>query len=104
MIFDYWEQMQKPKHPSLSNGFVNPNEIKDQNVYVFISHGHGDHFDNKILEWKKVILNITYVFGWQAQETQTHHAFGKDRLSKSIGPLRVTSVRSNWGLLQPPVR
>ena len=85
MIFDY-----------LPNGFVDPNEIKDQNVYVFISHGHGDHFDKKILEWKKVIPNITYVFGWQAEEAQGHHAFGKDRLSKSIGPLKVKNIFHNF--------
>ncbi len=85
MIFDY-----------LPNGFVDPNEIKDQNVYVFISHGHGDHFDQTILEWKKVIPNITYVFGWQAQEAQGHHAFGKDHLSKSIGPLKVKNIFHNF--------
>lgn len=85
MIFDY-----------LPNGFVDPNEIKDQNVYVFISHGHGDHFDRTILEWKKVIPNITYVFGWQAQEAQGHHAFGKDHLSKSIGPLKVKNIFYNF--------
>ncbi len=85
MIFDY-----------LPNGFVDPNEIKDQNVYVFISHGHGDHFDQTILEWKKVIPNITYVFGWQAQEAQGHHAFGKDHLSKSIGPLKVKNIFYNF--------
>jgi L-ascorbate metabolism protein UlaG (beta-lactamase superfamily) len=96
MIFDYWEPMRKPEQPSLFNGFVNPDEIKDQNVYVFISHGHGDHFDEKILEWKKVIPNITYVFGWQAQEAQIHHAFGEDRISKSIGPLQVKNIFHNF--------
>jgi len=96
MIFDYLVEMQKPEHHSLSHGFVNPNEIKDQNVYVFISHGHGDHFDENVLEWKKVIPNITYVFGWQAQEAQNHHAFGKDRLSKSIGPLKVKNIFHNF--------
>jgi len=96
MIFDYLVEIGKPEFHSLSNGFVNPNEIKDQNVYVFISHGHGDHFDEKILEWKKVIPNITYVFGWQAQEAQAHHAFGEDRVSKSIGPLKIKNIFHNF--------
>jgi len=96
MIFDYLVEMRKPEHHSLSNGYVNLNEIKDQNVYVFISHGHGDHFDENILEWEKVIPNITYVFGWEAQEAQTHHAFGKDRISKSIGPLKVKNIFYNF--------
>jgi L-ascorbate metabolism protein UlaG (beta-lactamase superfamily) len=92
MIFDYWEQMPKPEQPSLFNGFVNPNEIKDQNVYVFISHGHGDHFDERIMEWKKVIPKITYIFGWEAPEAQSHYAFGKDRISKSFGPLEIKNI------------
>ena len=28
---------------------LDPNELKDENVYVFASHGHGDHFNSKIL-------------------------------------------------------
>ena len=96
MIFDHLVERGKPENRSLSNGVVDPNEIKDQNVYVFISHGHGDHFDKNILEWKKVIPNITYVFGWQAQEAQSHHAFGEDRISQSIGPLKVKNIFHNF--------
>jgi hypothetical protein len=47
MIFDYLVEKREPEPHSLSNGFVNPEEIKGQNVYVFISHGHGDHFDKR---------------------------------------------------------
>lgn len=85
MIFDY-----------LPDGFINPNEIKDQNVYVFISHGHGDHFDRNIMKWIEVIPNITYIFGWQAREAQGHHAFGKERLSRSIGPLKVKNISHSF--------
>jgi L-ascorbate metabolism protein UlaG (beta-lactamase superfamily) len=96
MVFDHLVEMGKPEHHSLSNGVVNLNEIKDQNVYVFISHRHGDHFDENILEWEKVIPNITYVFGWEAQETQNHHAFGENRTSQSIGPLKVKNISHNF--------
>lgn len=96
MIFDHLVERGKPGNRSLSNGVVDPSEIKDQNVYVFISHGHGDHFDRNILEWKKVIPNITYVFGWQAQEAQSHHAFGEDRISQSIGPLKIKNIFHNF--------
>lgn len=99
LIFDHLVETQKPENPSLSNGFVDPSKIKDQNVYVFISHGHGDHFDKNILEWKKVIPNITYIFGWQAQEAQPHqphHAFGEDRISQSIGPLKIKNIFHNF--------
>ncbi|UCE21354.1 MAG: MBL fold metallo-hydrolase [Candidatus Aminicenantes bacterium] len=96
MIFDYLVDTEKPEPRSLSDGFVDPNEIKDLNVFLFISHRHGDHFDRNVLEWKKVIPNITYVFGWQAQEAEGHHAFGEDRVSKSIGPLKVKNIFHNF--------
>ena len=92
MIFDYWELFEKPENPSLFNGFIDPNEIKSQNVYVFVSHSHGDHFDETILGWEKKIPNITYIFGWPAPEAKSHFAFGKDRISKSFGPLNVKNI------------
>ncbi len=92
LIFDYWELFNKPDSPSLFNGYIDPDEIMDENVYVFISHGHGDHFDKKIMEWKKVIPRITYLFGWPAQESQSHFSFGKERISSSFGPLEVKNI------------
>jgi len=85
LIFDY-----------VPDGFLDPNTIKDENVIVFISHGHGDHFDRKILDWKTVIPNITFVFGWRAPEAQEHHAFGKDRTTQSIGPLKAMNIFHNF--------
>ena len=99
MIFDYLVEMGNPELSFLSNGIINPDEIKDQNVYVFISHGHGDHFDRNILKWKKMIPNITYVFGWEAQEALGHHAFGADRMSKSIGPMKVRNIYHNFDVI-----
>ena len=92
LIFDYWELFEKHDNPSLFNGFIDPNEIKSQNVYVFVSHSHGDHFDETILGWEKKIPNITYIFGWPAPEAKSHFAFGKDRISKSFGPLNVKNI------------
>ena len=92
LIFDYWELFKNPGGPSLFNGFIDPNDIKDCDVYVFVSHGHGDHFDEIILEWEKVIPKITYIFGWPAPESKSHFAFGKDRISKSFGPLDVKNI------------
>jgi len=96
LIFDYLVEMPYPEKPSLFSGSINPYEIKDQDVYVFISHRHGDHYDEKILEWRKIIPNITYIFGWQAAEAKSHYAFNKGRSSKSIGKLKVKNVFHNF--------
>ncbi|MCJ7579846.1 MAG: MBL fold metallo-hydrolase, partial [Candidatus Aminicenantes bacterium] len=92
LIFDYWELFERTEGPSLYNGFVEPNDIKDQNVYVFSSHAHGDHFDKIIMEWEKVIPKITYIFGWPAPEAQSHFSFGQERISKSFGQLKVQNI------------
>ena len=92
MIFDYWERMEEPEQPSLANGFVDPEEIKDLDVYVFTSHSHGDHFDERILEWKRVIPNISYVFGWPADEAKGDVVFGKVRVTEVIGPMTVKNI------------
>ena len=92
LIFDYWERTQRPEKPSLSNGFIDPEEIRDQNVYVFVSHRHGDHYDERIWEWRGVIPKLTYVFGWQGEEAQGHEAFGKERTTMSLGPLKIKNI------------
>lgn len=92
VIFDTLVETGETDKLSLSDGGIDPDEIKDLNVYVFISHSHGDHFDEKILEWQKTIPNITYVFGWFAPETEGHVAFGRERTSKAIGPMKVKNI------------
>jgi ankyrin repeat protein/L-ascorbate metabolism protein UlaG (beta-lactamase superfamily) len=66
LIFDYLSRGTSPGKPSLANGFVNPEEIKNQDVVVFVSHNHPDHFDPAILSWQSTVKNITYAFGWRA--------------------------------------
>jgi ankyrin repeat protein/L-ascorbate metabolism protein UlaG (beta-lactamase superfamily) len=69
LIFDYFSGgWPSPIQPSLANGFVDPEEIKDLEVVVFVTHAHGDHFDPVILSWRPTVKNITYVFGWNARQ------------------------------------
>jgi len=44
--------------------FFDPNELKelkDKKVYVFASHGHGDHFNRGIFSWEKQIGYVRYI-------------------------------------------
>jgi len=38
-----------------------PNVLTDENVYVFASHGHGDHFNTQIYTWKDRIRRIKFI-------------------------------------------
>lgn len=100
LIFDYWEVPQKPANAALFDGYINPEEIKDLNVYVFVSHSHGDHFDESIIMgWKKVIPNITYIFGWKAFADPDHIYFGKERTTKQVGALKIKNIYHNFDMI-----
>jgi ankyrin repeat protein len=94
LIFDYWQNDPAPDEQLLANGHVRPEEIKDLPVYVFISHEHGDHFDRQILDWKKTVPNITYIFGFEPNAVDGVVTLGP-RMQKTIGPLKVTTIQSN---------
>jgi L-ascorbate metabolism protein UlaG (beta-lactamase superfamily) len=67
LIFDYFEGNRGKENKFLSNGFIDPMEIKNEKLFVFISHRHQDHFDRVILNWREVIENINYFAGWNAR-------------------------------------
>jgi L-ascorbate metabolism protein UlaG (beta-lactamase superfamily) len=58
-IFDYY--LNSPKSCGLEKGVINPEEIKDLDVVVFVSHRHPDHYNPCIFGWRKTIRNIRYV-------------------------------------------
>ncbi|MCJ7679993.1 MAG: MBL fold metallo-hydrolase [Candidatus Aminicenantes bacterium] len=92
LIFDYWNADRNTENPSLSTGFIDPDEIKNEDVYVFVSHGHGDHYDPIILEWEKTIPDITYIFGWDVPNVKNKVIFGQERAIKKIGPLIIKNI------------
>jgi L-ascorbate metabolism protein UlaG (beta-lactamase superfamily) len=93
LIFDYFSRGgQRPAKPSLANGFVDPEEIKDQDVTVFVSHSHGDHFDPVILGWRPVVKNIRYVFGWNARKGERTMDMSVPRSTASLDGLKIFTV------------
>lgn len=78
LIFDYVEEHLRnsygyPENPSLSNGYIKPEEIRDLRVRVFTTHEHDDHWDPVILEWANHVTDIEYFFGWQASNRADYH-------------------------------
>lgn len=68
LIFDYWNGAGAgPDSPGLTNGRINPAEIAGEDVYVFVTHEHADHFDPAIFEWAETLPNVTYVFGFRPE-------------------------------------
>jgi L-ascorbate metabolism protein UlaG (beta-lactamase superfamily) len=71
LIFDYAYRTEK-QDKGLSDGYINTDEIANENVYIFSSHRHSDHFAPYVLEWQEIIKNIKYIFGWKARQDDTH--------------------------------
>ncbi len=93
LIFDYYENTARPVDAKLINGYISPEEIKNLKVIVFVSHEHYDHFDKCILEWKKNIADIHYVFGWKALKNPVHHYMGF-RKKIDLDTITIESVHS----------
>lgn len=93
LIFDYWNYGDQPDETCLANGHINTEEIKDQNVYVLVTHNHIDHHDSIIYYWQESIPNITYIFGWPDTADTEHIRLGP-RESKKIGDIEVRTIQS----------
>ena len=97
LIFDYFKNPNRvlPIDASLASGYVIPSEIKDENVTVFASHHHYDHYDPRIFEWRSEIPDIQYVLGFRPNDIDQEYTYTEPRSEQEIGSLRVCTIRSN---------
>ncbi len=58
-IFDYFRGS---RIPEFSFGGKLPEFPRDQELYVFASHQHRDHFDLEILRWQEKYPKVRYIF------------------------------------------
>lgn len=95
LIFDYWRREKPPAEPALANGWIDPQEIRDLDVWVFVTHSHVDHYDPIILEWEKTVPNIHFVFGWQAGRNQKHHYLVGPRAELKEEGIEISTINSH---------
>jgi len=94
LIFDYMEYTRKADEASLLNGHILPEEIQGQNVYVFVSHEHPDHFTPVTYEWKKSLENIQHIFGFKPKETPDHIQVMNPREEKTVDGMTIRTIAS----------
>ena len=104
LIFDYRAPEVMPTQPSLANGFIVPSDFASDDVTVFVTHEHGDHFDSTIFGWPRTIPGLQYVFGFKpdslAEAARQGYAgqsyeFAGPGMTKTIDGMQVMAVRSN---------
>lgn len=106
LIFDYWNRGAGADEPCLANGGVNGIEIADQNVEVFVTHDHGDHYDSTIFTWDDKVKNLTYIFGFDpaqpTPQTPRYHSgqpytYTAPHTQTDLDGMKITTLRSNDG-------
>ncbi|MFH1689999.1 MAG: ankyrin repeat domain-containing protein [Candidatus Eisenbacteria bacterium] len=107
LIFDYWSGAgAPPATPCITNGHIDPSELSDEHVYVFVTHEHGDHYDPVIHEWSDALDNVTYVYGFRPELTPQYRTAEYDGPEyEYVGPreyceldgLKIRTVRANDG-------
>ncbi len=104
LVFDYWTQDVRPTEPSISNGYINPAELAKENMTVFVTHEHGDHYDSAIFGWRGQIPRLQYVFGFQPESLETQARMGYagqpyeyvgPGMTKTVDGMQIFAVRSN---------
>jgi L-ascorbate metabolism protein UlaG (beta-lactamase superfamily) len=84
-----------PPEASLASGYIIPGELADQNVCVFVSHGHGDHYSETIFEWKETLPGIRYVMGFEPDRIPPEKYFHMPpRSEKDVDGMKISTIRS----------
>jgi ankyrin repeat protein/L-ascorbate metabolism protein UlaG (beta-lactamase superfamily) len=98
LIFDYNAPLGSiPDDASLSSGYIIPPHIKDQNITVFVTHAHGDHYNPSIFNWQNDIADIQYVLGFQPRDIENEYVYTAPRTETALDDMKVTTIRSNDG-------
>lgn len=78
-VFDYFNGAHVPQYQY--NGKM-PEYPKDQEIYVFSSHQHGDHFDADVFDWAEKYEKIQYVFPKDMKFSESY--FRKRNLNPAV--------------------
>jgi ankyrin repeat protein/L-ascorbate metabolism protein UlaG (beta-lactamase superfamily) len=109
LVFDYFNTGTDPSEPLLANGHLNSNELAGLVIFVFVTHGHYDHFDRSIYNLKDKIRNVTYIYGFnpetnpidrrstsaEAGYSGPEYMYIGPHQDKKIGQLEVITIESN---------
>jgi L-ascorbate metabolism protein UlaG (beta-lactamase superfamily) len=95
LVFDYARSTNelKPGH-TLATGFIVPNEISAEEVYVFISHGHSDHFHPDIFTWQNEIEQIKYIVSSDITDCPAESIVMKPDESLTVNDIQIRSYPS----------
>lgn len=68
LVFDFWKDPYQ--HGPLPNPLMEVD--REMPVYVFVSHGHKDHYNPQIFSWAKFFPNIRYIVSKDVRKRINH--------------------------------
>ena len=92
LVFDYWKE--KPKGKGLESGVIDPMALAEQDVIVFASHRHGDHYNRSILSWRQTIPKIRLVLSDDIPAVREAYMV-KPGMQLSLDDLTIDTLASN---------
>ncbi len=101
LVFDYFERPPLADQPGLASGLIAPEEIAGENVIVFASHAHADHYCPVIWGWRERLPHVTYVLGFEppqpaaGQPAIPAHELIGPRQTRTIDGVKITTIESN---------
>lgn len=96
LIFDYADAIRNERGNSLAGGAIDPREIRNHKVYVFVSHAHGDHWDPVVMSWRQTVPDITYIFGWNAGQGDGPVYLDSKREAFDLGNMRLQTIHHSF--------
>ncbi|MBM7623168.1 MBL fold metallo-hydrolase [Sporohalobacter salinus] len=80
LVFDYYNDRPKNGERIIENGILTTDELAtNDNVLVFVSHNHGDHFNPVIFDWEEELDDIEYILSddVRAKDKENRYKMGK---------------------------
>lgn len=93
LIFDCWNMKAAQGKKGLAGGAVDPAELVGENVVVFVSHAHGDHYSTGIFKWAGYIPNIRYIVSDDVRAPKEAYAL-KPHEAYDIDGIHIRTLRS----------
>lgn len=95
LIFDYATPADdRPKGAGLAQGFVADEDLSSQDVYVFASHAHSDHFNEVILGWRPKGGRITHILSFDIASCPDSAYLVEPRKTLELDGLKVVTYPS----------
>jgi L-ascorbate metabolism protein UlaG (beta-lactamase superfamily) len=97
LVFDYYKDPIESYVTNRNLNVLSPENIKAmENMFVFSSHSHADHFNSEILNWQAYNGNIRYILSKDIKldESKENYTFIEQNQEKSLEDVYVKAYGS----------